>query len=72
MSRSVVSIAGPEDAREVWGPEGFHLEVHGIDELLLSAMVADNPETVAFMQRPGLALHRASALSSRARPAFRG
>jgi len=41
-----------------WGPEGFHVEVHAIDlrpgGLLLYAMVADNPETIAFMKRQGM------------------
>lgn len=41
-----------------WGPEGFHVEVHALDlrpgGLLLYAMVADNPETIAFMQRQGM------------------
>lgn len=40
------------------GPEGFHVEVHAIDlrpgGLLLYAMVADNPETIAFMKRQGM------------------
>ncbi len=41
-----------------WGPEGFHVEVHALDlrpgGLLLYAMVADNPETIALMQRQGM------------------
>lgn len=41
-----------------WGPEGFHVEVHAMDlrpgGLLLYAMVADNPETIAFMKRQGM------------------
>ncbi|MBL8934479.1 MAG: SRPBCC domain-containing protein [Archangium sp.] len=41
-----------------WGPEGFHVEVHAIDlrpgGLLLYAMVADNPDTIAFMKRQGM------------------
>lgn len=41
-----------------WGPEGFHVEVHALDlrpgGLLLYAMVADNPETIAFMKRQGM------------------
>ncbi|MER2562760.1 MAG: SRPBCC domain-containing protein [Myxococcaceae bacterium] len=41
-----------------WGPEGFHVEVHALDlrpgGLLLYAMVADTPETIALMQRQGM------------------
>lgn len=41
-----------------WGPEGFHVEVHALDlrpgGLLLYAMVADNPDTIAFMKRQGM------------------
>lgn len=41
-----------------WGPPGFHVEVHAIDlrpgGLLLYAMVADSPETIAFMKREGM------------------
>lgn len=41
-----------------WGPEGFRVEVHAIDlrpgGLLLYAMIADAPETIAFMERQGL------------------
>lgn len=41
-----------------WGPDGFHVEVHAIDlrpgGLLLYAMVADRPETIAFMKEQGM------------------
>lgn len=41
-----------------WGPDGFRVEVHAIDlrpgGLLLYAMIADSPETIAFMKREGM------------------
>ncbi len=41
-----------------WGPDGFRVEVHAIDlrpgGLLLYAMIADTPQTQAFMKQQGM------------------
>jgi uncharacterized protein YndB with AHSA1/START domain len=41
-----------------WGPDGFRVEVHALDLRagghLSYAMIADTPETIAFMKRQGM------------------